>query len=57
MRKYWSYISNGKYSVGCTQRGVYVFDSEGKELAKPKSIRNELHPALSPNSDILVILP
>lgn len=57
MRKYWSYISNGKYSVGCTQRGVYVFDSEGKELAKLKSIRNELHPALSPNSDILVILP
>lgn len=55
MRKFWSYITNGVYSVGCTGRMVYVYDQAGAEVAKFKDIRHGYHAALSPTQNLLVV--
>jgi len=39
MKKFWSYITNGTYSVGCTGRTVYVYDNAGNEIEKLKWIK------------------
>ena len=38
MKNFWSYIENGKYSIGCTGQTVYVYDQNGTELAKFKDL-------------------
>lgn len=55
MRKFWSYITNGAYSVGCTGRIVYVYDQTGVEVAKFKDIRHGYNAALSPSRNLLVV--
>lgn len=55
MKKFLSYVSNGKYSVGCTMQAVYVYDSEGKEIAKLKDIKYGYRAVLSPSSDIFIV--
>ena len=32
MKKFWSYIKNDEYAVGCTGQTVWLFDSEGNVL-------------------------
>lgn len=55
MPRFWGYISNGQYSVGCTGQTVYVYDSAGKELARFKDIRYGYTPLFSPDGDRLVV--
>ncbi len=55
MRKFWSYITNGKYSVGCTGGTVHVYDANGAELAKFKDIRYAYHPIFSPDGSTLLV--
>ena len=30
MPKFWGYVSNEEYAIGCTSTTVYVYDKEGK---------------------------
>lgn len=55
MKKFWSYIENGKYGVGCTGQTVYVYDKSGAELAKFKDLPYAHKSAFSPNGDIFVV--
>lgn len=55
MRKFWSYISNEKYSVGCTGQTVYVYDHAGNELAKFKDIKYGYNSIFSPKQEIFVV--
>ena len=55
MRNFISYIKNDKYAIGCTGQTVYVYDSEGTEIAKFKDLPYAYTSAFSPNGDIFVI--
>ena len=55
MRKFCSYIKNDKYAIGCTGQTVYVYDSEGTEIAKFKDLPYAYKSAFSPNGDIFVV--
>lgn len=55
MKKFWSYISNDKYSVGCTGGTVYIYNKEGMEVAKFKDIQYGYNPVISPNGNILIV--
>lgn len=55
MKKFWSYIENGSYCVGCTGQMVYVYDKEGNELAKFKDLPYAYTPAFSPNGDLFIV--
>ncbi len=55
MRKFWCYISNGTYSTGCSGQTVYVYDSEGKELAKFKDIKHGYVAVFHPTKNIIVV--
>lgn len=54
MPNFHSYISNGKYSVGCTGR-VYLYDKDGAELAKFSDLSHAYTAAFSPKGDIFVV--
>lgn len=53
--KIFSYIKNDKYAIGCTGQTVYVYDSEGTEIAKFKDLPYAYTSAFSPNGDIFVV--
>ena len=55
MPKFWSYISNDQYSVGCTGQTVYLYDKNGTELAKFKNLIYAYTTAFSPRNDIFVV--
>lgn len=55
MKKFWSYIENDKYGVGCTGQTVYVYDKNGAELAKFKELPYAYKPAFSPCGNIFVV--
>lgn len=55
MPKFWSFISNGQYCVGCTGPTVYVYDCEGRELAKFKDIKYGYTPLFSPDANKFVV--
>lgn len=55
MKKFWSYVSNGSYSVGCTGQTVYVYDKNENEIAKFKSIPYSYTPMISPDGKIFVV--
>ncbi len=55
MKKFWGYISNEKFSVGCTERTVYLYDAAGKELARFEDIKYGCKAVFSPNGDIFVV--
>lgn len=55
MRKFWCYVSNETYSVGCTGQTVYVYDKEGKELAKFKDIKYGYKAVFSPTQNIFIV--
>lgn len=55
MPRFWGYISNGQYSIGCTGQTVYVYDSKGTELAKFKDIKYGYTPLFSPNGEKFVV--
>lgn len=55
MKKFWSYIENEEYGVGCTGQSVSVYDKSGTELAKFKDLPFAYKPMFSPNGDIFVV--
>jgi hypothetical protein len=55
MKKFWSYIENDEYGVGCTGQTVYLYDKNGTELKKFKDLPYEYKPAFSPNSNIFIV--
>lgn len=55
MKKFWSYIENGRYCVGCTGQAVYVYDKDGNELAKFKDLPYAYTPAFSPSGDFFIV--
>ena len=55
MRNFWTYISNERYSVGCTGQTVYLYDRDGKELAKFKDLIYAYNAVFSPDGKIFVV--
>lgn len=55
MPKFWGYISNGTYSIGCTGQTVYVYDCNGTELAKFKDIKYGYTPLFFPDGDRFLV--
>ena len=55
MKKFWSYIENDKYGVGCTGQTVYIYDKSGNELAKFKDLPYAYKTAFSPIGNIFVV--
>jgi len=55
MKKFWSYITNEKYAIGCTGGTVYVYDSEGRELVKFKDMRYAYVPLFNPVRNEFVV--
>jgi len=55
VRNFWSYISNGNFSVGCTGQTVYLYDKHNNEIAKFKDIIYAYMPGISPDGKILVV--
>ena len=55
MKKFWGYVSNNEFSVGCTGQTVYLFDKDGNELAKFKDIIYGYTPMISPDGTLFVV--
>ena len=55
MKKFWSYIENGKYGIGCTGQTVYVYDQNGAELARFKDLPYAYKAAFSPCGNIFIV--
>lgn len=55
MPKFWGYVSNEEYAIGCTSTTVYVYDKEGKELAQLKNIKYGYTIQLSPKKNCFVV--
>lgn len=55
MKKFWTYISNGRYSIGLTGSTVYVYGKEGEELGKFKDLNYAYATVISPRGDIFVV--
>ena len=58
MRRFWGFYQNESYSVGCSGASVYVFDKEGKELARFRDFPYAYSAAFMPGHDnILAVFP
>lgn len=55
MPKFWGYIKNENYAVGCTGQSVYVYSNDGKELAKFRDIKYGYTPMFCPNRNIFIV--
>lgn len=55
MKKFWAYISNGKYSVGTTGQTVYLFDENGNEINRFQDITYAYTPMFSPDGKLFVV--
>lgn len=55
MKKFWAYISNGRYSIGTTGQTVYLYDEYGNEIGKFKDIIYAYTPMFSPDGKIFVV--
>lgn len=55
MKSFWSYVSNGRYSVGCSGASVWLYNSTGAQLARFQDIRYASSAAFSPVEDIFVV--
>lgn len=55
MKSFYSLVSNGEHSVGCTGGSVYVFDKRGVELAVFKDLTYAYDCAISPDGDVLAV--
>jgi len=53
-KSFWTYISNGKHSIGSTGGMVYVYDDEGVELAKFKDMNYAYELAFFPDGERFV---
>ena len=55
MKNFEGYVSNGKFSVGCTGQTVYLYDKNNIEIAKFKDIIYAYTPMISPDGKIFVV--
>ncbi len=55
MKKFDGYYKNEQYSVGCTGRAVYIFDSKNKQIAKFEDFRHGYNAAFMPNANIIAV--
>ncbi len=55
MKNFWSYISNGKFSVGTTGQTVYLYDENGNEIKKFEDIKYGYTPMFSPDGKLLIV--
>lgn len=55
MPKFWSYIKNQDYVIGCTGQTVYVYGKEDQELAKFKDIKYGYKPMFCPRKNIFIV--
>ena len=55
MRSFWSYITNGKYSIGCTGQTVYLYDENNNEITKFKDIKYAYTPMFSPDGKLFLV--
>ena len=55
MKKFWGYVSNNKFSVGCTGQTVYLYDKDGNELGKFKDIIYAYTPMISPDGTLFIV--
>lgn len=55
MRSFVGFTSNGEYCVGCTGQTVYLYNKNGKELAKFKDLIYAYSPLISPDGKIFVV--
>lgn len=54
MPSFWTYITNGKYSVGCTEQTVYIYKN-GDEAAKFKDLTYAYGAEISPDSKLVAV--
>ncbi|MBR2327158.1 MAG: hypothetical protein IKA51_00900 [Clostridia bacterium] len=55
MKKFWGYVNNGKYSIGCTGQTVYLYDKDNNEIKKYKDIIYAYSPMFSPDGKIFIV--
>lgn len=55
MRRFWGFYKNESYRVGCNGGTVYIYDLDGKELAKFRDFPYAYTAAFKPNSNIIAV--
>lgn len=55
MRNFWTFISNGKYSVGCSGQSVYVYDGDGNEIKRFQDLIYAYDAVFSLDGRLLVV--
>lgn len=55
MRKFWGFYDNGTYKVGCNGATMYLYDAEGRELAKFRDIPYAYEGAFKPGTNIFLL--
>lgn len=55
LKNFWSYISNGEYSVGCTGQTVFLYGKDGGELGRFKDLKYGYMPMISPDGTKFVV--
>lgn len=55
IKKFWSYIENDRYAIGCTGQTVYVYDKNGTELVNFTDLPYAYKAAFSPCGNIFVV--
>lgn len=55
MKSFYSYVSNGNYSIGCSGQSVCVYDKNGVEIAVFKDLTYAYDCAISPKGDIFAV--
>ena len=55
MKKFWGFYCNGTYQVGCQEHTMYLYDTQGHELAKFKNLRFAPRGAFRPGTNIFVL--
>ena len=55
MRNFWAFVSNEKFSIGCTGQTVYVYNHNKELLATFKDLKYAYLPVISPRGDLLAV--
>jgi hypothetical protein len=53
--KFWGYIKNQNYAIGCTGQTVYVYGKDGHELTKFRDIKYGYKPMFCPTKNIFIV--
>ena len=55
MKKFWTFIGNGRHDIGLTGQAVHVYAKDGTELAVFKDLKYAYSAVISPRGDILAV--